>query len=228
MLEFLLAFSEKNNYTFSKPLTKRRSGMFFQSHKTSLLLSLVVLLGFLFWGCATTSYVKKRTKQIEDNTKTQMGQLEKKISSVDAKAEEAKSRADEAWAKAEELAKSQGYAGYQVIGEREVNFDFDRYDLTKIATDILDEIGTMMQQRPELILEIAGYTDDVGPDAYNLILGDKRAETVRRYLAEKFDIAIFRMFRISFGESKPKTLNDTISGRAANRRATLIILGPPE
>lgn len=191
-------------------------------------MSLVVLLGFLIGGCATTSYVKKRTKEIEDNTKAQIGQLDQKVSAVDAKAEEAKNKANEAWAKAEELAKSQGYAGYQVIGEREVNFDFDRYDLTKISKDILDEIGAMLQQKPELILEIAGYTDDVGPDAYNLILGDKRAETVRRYLAEKFDIAIFRMFRISFGESKPKALNDTISGRATNRRATLIILGPPE
>lgn len=202
--------------------------MSFPNHKTSLLLSLVVLLGFLFWGCATTSYVKKRTKEIEDNTKAQIGKLEQKVSAVDAKAEEAKSKANEAWAKAEELAKSQGYTGYQVIGEREVNFDFDSYDLTKITTDILDEMGTMLQQRPELILEIAGYTDDVGPDAYNLILGDKRAESVKRYLAEKFDIRIHRMFRISFGESKPKTLNDTISGRSTNRRATLVILGPSE
>jgi peptidoglycan-associated lipoprotein len=202
--------------------------MSFQTHKTSLLLSLVVLLGFLFWGCATTSYVNKRTKEIEDNTKAQMGQLEQKVSAVDAKADEAKSKANEAWAKVEELAKSQGYAGYQVMGEREVNFDFDRYDLTKIATDILDEVGAMMQQKPELILEIAGYTDNVGPDAYNLILGEKRAETVKRYLAEKFDVAIFRMFHISFGESQPKALNDSRSGRATNRRATLIILGPPE
>ena len=198
------------------------------NHKSFALLSLVVLLSFFVWGCATTSYVKKRTQEIEDNTKAQIGQLEQKLSATDAKAEEAKRLANDAFKKAEELAKSQGYAGYQVIGDREVSFDFDRYDLTKISKDILDEIGTMMQQKPELILEIAGYTDDVGSDAYNLILGNKRTESVERYLAEKFDIAIFRMFHISFGESKPKALNDTISGRASNRRATLIVLGPPE
>jgi peptidoglycan-associated lipoprotein len=202
--------------------------MSFKIHKSFVLLSLLVLVGFLAWGCATTSYVKKRTQEIEDNTKAQIGQLEQKISAVDAKAEDAKSRANEAWAKAEELAKSQGYAGYRVIGERDVNFDFDRYDLSKISKDILDEIGTSMQQKPELILEIAGYTDNVGPDAYNLILGNKRAESVRRYLADKFDIAIFRMFEISFGESKPKALNDSKSGRATNRRATLMLLGPKE
>jgi outer membrane protein OmpA-like peptidoglycan-associated protein len=160
--------------------------------------------------------------------KAQLDQLDQKISSVDAKAEEAKKMASDAWKKAEELARSQGYAGYKVIGERDVNFDFDRYDLPKISKDILDEMGASMQQKPELILEIAGYTDNIGADAYNLVLGNKRAETVRRYLADKFDIAIFRMFEISFGESKPKVLNDTQSGRATNRRATLMLLGPSE
>jgi len=200
--------------------------MSFKNHKGLVLLSLLV--GLLAWGCASTSSVKKRTQEIEDKLNAQTQQLDQKISATDAKAEEAKRLANDAWKKAEELAGSQGYAGYRVIGEREVNFDFDRYDLTKISKDILDEIGTMMQQKPELILEIAGHTDNIGPDEYNVILGDKRTEIVRRYLADKFDIAIYRMFQISFGESKPKALNDTRSGQAANRRATLMLLGPSE
>jgi len=202
--------------------------MSLKNHKSSVLLSLLVLLSFLAWGCASTSSVKKRTQEIEDKLNAQTQQLDQKISAVDAKAEEAKKMASDAWKKAEELAKSQGYAGYKVIGERDVNFDFDRYDLPKISKDILDEMGASMQQKPELILEIAGHTDNIGADAYNLVLANKRAETVRRYLADKFDIAIFRMFEISFGESKPKVLNDTQSGRATNRRATLMLLGPSE
>jgi peptidoglycan-associated lipoprotein len=205
--------------------------MSLKNHRTSVLLSLLVLFGFLAWGCASTSYVKKRTQEIEDMTKAnkaQIDQLDQNLSSTDAKAEEAKRLANDAWKKAEELAKSQGYAGYKVIGEREVNFDFDRYELTKNSKDVLDEMGTMMQEKPELILEIAGYTDNIGPDDYNVMLGNRRAESVKRYLADKFDIAIFRMFTISFGESKPKALNDTVSGRASNRRAALIVLGPPE
>ena len=202
--------------------------MFFKNHKSFALLSLLVLAGFLAWGCASTSFVKKRTQEIEDKLNTQTQQLDQKISGVDAKAEEAQRLANDAWKKAEELARSQGYAGYKVIGERDVNFDFDNYDLSKISKDILDEIGTAMQQKPELILEIAGHTDNIGPDEYNLILGNKRAETVKRYLAEKFDIAIYRIFEISFGESKPKVLNDTRSGQATNRRAVLMLLGPSE
>jgi outer membrane protein OmpA-like peptidoglycan-associated protein len=202
--------------------------MSFKNHKSFVILGLLVLFSFFAWGCASTSFVKKRTQEIEDKLNAQTQQLDQKISATDAKAEEAQRLANDAWKKAEELARSQGYAGYKVIGEREVNFDFDRYDLNKISKDILDEIGTMMQQKPELILEIAGHTDNTGPDEYNVILGDKRTESVRRYLADKFDIAIYRMFQISFGESKPKALNDTRSGQAANRRAALMVLGPSE
>ena len=203
----------------------------FGNHKSLIILGLLALFCFLTWGCATTSFVKKRTQEIEDMAKdnqAQIGQLEQKVSEVDAKAEEAGKRADEAWKKAEEAARTRGYVDYQVLGEREVNFDFNRYDLTKITKDILDEMGAMMQQKPELVLEIEGHTDNTGPDAYNEMLGKKRAESVRRYLARKFDIHVHRMFYISHGESEPKTLNDTKSGRATNRRATLLLLGPSE
>jgi peptidoglycan-associated lipoprotein len=205
--------------------------MSFKNHKSFALLSLLVLFSFLAWGCASTSFVKKRTQEIEDLAKSnqaQIGQLEQKVSAIDAKAEEAKRTADDAWKKAEEAARVRGYVGYKVIGERDVNFDFDRYDLTKTAKDILDEMGAIMQQKSELVLEIEGHTDNIGPDAYNIMLGNKRAESVRRYLADKFGIHTHRMFFISHGEFKPKTLNDTRSGRATNRRATLFLLGPPE
>ncbi len=201
--------------------------MILKNQKILLVLSLVSLICFLGWGCASTSFVKKRTQEIEDMTKAnkaQIEQLEKNISATDAKAEDALTSAKDALRKAEEAA---GYVGYKAIGEREVNFDFDKYDLTKIAKDILDQIGTSMEQNPKLILEIEGHTDNIGSDVYNLALGQKRAESVKRYLADKYNVAIHRMFYISHGEFKPQTLNDTRTGRAANRRAVLRLLGPP-
>ncbi len=205
--------------------------MLFKNRKCRVTLSLLALFAFGVLGCATTSYVNKKDQEIREMAKAnqaQIGELEQEVSAADAKAEEAKRTANEAWEKAEEAAKTRGYVGYQVIGERDVNFDFDRYDLTKIAKDILDEMGAMMQQKPELILNIEGHTDNTGPDAYNVVLGNKRAESVRRYLADKFGIHIHRIFYISQGESKPKTLNDTRSGRTTNRRATLLLMGPSE
>ena len=201
--------------------------MILKNQKMLIVLSMVILVGFLGWGCASTSFVKKRTQEIEDMTKAnkaQIEQLEQKASATDAKVDEALNSAREAIRKAEEAA---GYVGYKAIGEREVNFEFDKYDLTKIAKDILDEMGASMQGDPKLILEIEGHTDNIASDGYNLALGQKRAQSVKRYLADRFGIAIHRMFFISHGESKPKALNDTRTGRATNRRAVLRLLGPP-
>ncbi len=189
------------------------------------LVGLVCLLG---WGCASRSYVKKQRQELEYQTKTnkaQIDDLKSKLSTTDAKADNALSTAQEALKKAEEAAGYTGYVPYSPLGEREVHFDFDSYQLGKIDKDILDEIGNAMQQHPELILEIEGHTDNVGSDDYNFLLGQKRAESVKRYLAGKFDIALHRMFYISYGKTKPKELADTRAGQAAQRRAVLRLLG---
>jgi len=194
-----------------------------------LLIGTVCLISFLGWGCASKSYVKKQRQELDyqdQANKAQIDELKSKLSTTDAKVDIATKTAQEALKKAEEAAGYSGYALYSALGEREVNFDFDSYQLGKIDKDILDEIGTAMQQHPELILEIEGHTDNVGSDDYNLTLGQKRAESVKRYLADKYGIALHRMFYISFGKTKPKELADTRTGQAAQRRAVLRLLGP--
>lgn len=201
--------------------------MISKNHRVLFLAGTICLVCLLGWGCATKSFVMKETQAVEEKTKAnkaRIDQLDQKIADTDAKADEALSEARKALKKAEEAA---GYVNYGVIGERNVNFDFDKYDLTKGAQDILDEIGASMQGKPALILEIEGHTDNVASDAYNLALGQRRAQSVKRYLADKFGIAIHRMFYISHGESKPIELNDSRTGRVANRRAVLRLLGPP-
>jgi outer membrane protein OmpA-like peptidoglycan-associated protein len=169
----------------------------------------------------------QKTGEVDQKTeanKAQIQELENELSLTDAKADEALSEARKALKKAEEAA---GYVNYGVIGEKDVNFDFDRFDLTLVAKDILDELGAAMQGNPALIIEIEGHADNSGADGYNLALGQKRAQSVKIYLADRFGIAIHRIFHISHGEFKPKELNDSRTGRAANRRAVLRLLGPP-
>jgi peptidoglycan-associated lipoprotein len=194
-----------------------------------LIASLVGLVCLLGWGCASKSYVNKQRQELESQNqanKAEIDDLKSKLSTTDGKADNALSTAQEALRKAEEAAGYSGYELYSPLGEREVNFDFDSYQLGKIDQDILDEIGNAMQQHPELILEIEGHTDMVGSDDYNLLLGQKRAESVRRYLADKYGIALYRMFYISYGKTKPKELGDTRTGQAVQRRAVLRLLGP--
>ena len=189
----------------------------------------MVLICFWGWGCASKSYVKKQRQELDyqdQANKAQIDELKSKLSTTDAKADNALSTARAALQKAEAAAGYTGYVEYTALGEREVNFEFDSYNIEKIGKDILDEIGTAMQQHPELILEIEGHTDYVGSDDYNLMLGQKRTESVKRYLADKYGIALHRMFYISFGKTKPKELADTRTGQAAQRRAVLRLLGP--
>lgn len=214
-----------------KKINKTKPGDFimFKQQKLLVIISLIILISFWGWGCASKSYVKKQTQELEYQNlvnKAQIDELKSKLSTTDAKADIAGNTAREALKKSEEAAGYTGYVEYSALGEREVNFDFDSYQLEKIGKDILDEIGTAMQQHPELILEIEGHTDNIGSDDYNLTLGQKRAESVKRYLADKYGIALHRMFYISFGKTKPKELTDNRTGQAAQRRAVLRLLGP--
>lgn len=199
----------EENVNQEHELKNRRCLMFLKDHKVIAILGIICLISLLGWGCASKSFVMERTQEVEAKTtanKTQIQELEKKVSATDAKADEALSEARKALKKAEEAA---GYVGYSVIGERDVNFDFDKFDLTLGAKDILDEIGATMQGNPALIMEIEGHADNTGPDGYNLALGQRRAQSVKRYLADRFGIAIHRIFHISHGEFKPMELKTT-------------------
>jgi outer membrane protein OmpA-like peptidoglycan-associated protein/TolB-like protein len=72
---------------------------------------------------------------------------------------------------------------------------------------------------------IEGHTDNVGSEAYNLELSAKRAESVKKYLVERFGIAPERLETKGFGASRPVASNDTSWGRAQNRRVELVNIG---
>jgi outer membrane protein OmpA-like peptidoglycan-associated protein len=199
-----------------------------RSYRVTRWLTLSALFALLGWSCATRSYVQERTDEIQKMAQDNRAQIDRLMTDVSAAQDTAGmalGKADQALLRAME---AQGFGNYRILGEKEVNFDFDKYDLTKTAQDILDEIGMQMQEHPELILNVAGYTDNIGSETYNLLLGDRRAQSVRRYLTDKFGVGINRLFQISYGESDPKRLNDSSADRAANRRATLTLLGPSE
>lgn len=81
----------------------------------------------------------------------------------------------------------------------------------------LDEIVQIMEEYPAYSLVISGHTDNVGPDANNQILSEKRAETCRDYLISK-GIDESRITFVGYGETRPRASNETVSGRRLNRR----------
>ncbi len=184
----------------------------------------------VFFGCASTKYVNEKVKELDDKiqqNRDQIKDLSGQVAQIDSKAEEAKRGSEQAQKDVQEaLKKAVALGEYKELGRKEINFDFNKYALTNIAQDVLDEIGMMMQRNPQLVLEISGHTDAVGSKKYNLLLGHNRAESVKRYLSEKFGISLGRMYIVSFGELKPIAENDSPRGRAANRRVELRLLGP--
>jgi OOP family OmpA-OmpF porin len=67
-------------------------------------------------------------------------------------------------------------------------------------------------------ITISGHTDSVGSEAYNMKLGQRRADTVKDYLVSK-GVPASKITTKSFGESQPVASNKTAEGRAKNRRA---------
>jgi OOP family OmpA-OmpF porin len=104
-----------------------------------------------------------------------------------------------------------------------VNFCFDCDTLSSEARQILDANAmALINQRANATFEVAGHTDSIGSDAYNLRLSQRRADSVRSYLVQQ-GVDANRMSAVGYGESQPVADNGTEAGRAENRRVELRI-----
>jgi peptidoglycan-associated lipoprotein len=116
----------------------------------------------------------------------------------------------------------------QVVRREELNFedvhfDFDRFNLRPDALKILDEAITRLQANPDVRITIEGHCDSIGTVEYNLALGERRANSVRDYLASR-GVTNVRLRTVSYGEERPAADNSTAQGRAMNRRAHLAVI----
>jgi len=102
-----------------------------------------------------------------------------------------------------------------------ISFNFDKYDLKKESEKPLQEIADLLLAYPGLKSEIQGHTDNQGQDDYNLILSQKRAETVRLYLVG-LGVDSLRLTARGYGAAMPIAANNTREGRAKNRRVVLV------
>jgi OmpA-OmpF porin, OOP family len=102
-------------------------------------------------------------------------------------------------------------------------FDFEKAVLKPESFPELDRIVTLMTQNATMTVEVAGHTDSVGPDDYNLGLSQRRAQSVANYLKGK-GIKGERIGVKYFGETKPVESNDTKEGRSKNRRVEFKIV----
>ena len=109
----------------------------------------------------------------------------------------------------------------------DVLFDFDKADLKPDAKPSLDKVVTVLKSYPKATATVEGHTDSKGDDAYNQKLSERRAESVRKWLAANG--ADLKMSTRGWGEKKPVVPNakpdgkDDPEGRRKNRRVEITV-----
>jgi peptidoglycan-associated lipoprotein len=201
-------------------------------------LALAALTLLVTTGCATKSYVRKGDDTTRSDLSTSVGQvgteLERLQTDVDDRFQTQSAEIDDLSATAREALEravaagklAQGKLLYEtVLTDEDVHFGFDRAELSDQAKAALDEFASgVKEENANVFIEIQGHTDATGPELYNLGLGQRRAEEVRRYLNLQHGIPLHRMSVISYGERAPIATNDSLDQRALNRRVALVVL----
>ncbi len=108
-----------------------------------------------------------------------------------------------------------------------IQFETNKADLKPESHAILDEIGGILVQWPDLRIEIGGHADARGTDEYNRALSQRRAQAVLDYMLAKFpQIRAGQYVAKGYGESQPVATNATDEGMALNRRVEFKVLNP--
>ena len=99
-----------------------------------------------------------------------------------------------------------------------IYFAPNKTNISPFAAKALDRSGTMLKENPQIKVEIGGHTDPAGPEKVNQKMSEKRAQSAKKYLTDKFGIAENRLALKGYGSTKPIADNKTEEGRSKNRR----------
>src|SRR5216683_2702410 len=111
-----------------------------------------------------------------------------------------------------------------IVNMSDVLFDTGSYTLKPGAREKLAKISGIVLAHPGLVLQIEGHTDSVGGDEFNQQLSERRASSVREFLAEQ-GVSPSSISARGFGKTQPVASNETAEGRQRNRRVELVVNG---
>ena len=112
----------------------------------------------------------------------------------------------------------------QIVISDKILFDTGRATIKPVSHAILDAVVAVLRDYPKITIRIEGHTDSQGSNSLNQRLSERRAKSVRAYLAGQ-GIDEERMTFEGFGEDRPIDTNRTRTGRANNRRVEFHITG---
>ena len=106
---------------------------------------------------------------------------------------------------------------------KDIRFDYDKYDIRRVDEGILRENAAFLKKNPKMKIQIEGHCDERGTVEYNLALGERRANSTKRYLVS-LGITSDRISTISFGKERPLDPGQNEEAWAKNRRAHIVVL----
>jgi outer membrane protein OmpA-like peptidoglycan-associated protein len=122
--------------------------------------------------------------------------------------------------------KFQNRNNYAVLSEDSIPFQFGSSKLDTAHLSSLEQIAQQIKSNPNAILVLEGHTDSAGDETYNIQLGEQRLESVIRYLVVEQGVPMHQVYKMSFGEERPVSENNTREGRAQNRSVVVRLMGP--
>jgi OOP family OmpA-OmpF porin len=121
-------------------------------------------------------------------------------------------------------AAASGVSQSKITLQADTLYDFDKASLKPEGKATLDKIARDLSKIKLEVIIAVGNTDSVGTDAYNMALGQRRAQSVKAYLTSK-GVDGSRIYTESKGKSNPVASNATAEGRAKNRRTDIEVVG---
>jgi peptidoglycan-associated lipoprotein len=204
--------------------------------------SVTILVIALCFGLIVTGCAKKKVAVQRDRSSVQRSEEARRLEAEraareareaqEAKEKEARIKEEEArLAQKREFEKSlvakkeRGIEGevFETKMLKDIHFDYDQYDIRRADEEILRENAAFLKKNPQMKIQIEGHCDERGTSEYNLALGERRANSAKRYLIS-LGIAPDRISTISYGKERPLDPGHNEEAWAKNRRAHIVVL----
>ena len=195
------------------------------------ILIFILCFGLILTGCPKKTVVKEEPSVKKEETARLEAERERAVKEARER-ETAKIREEEA-KKAQEKEFEKGLVAKKepgIEGEifeskllKDIHFGFDKYDIRPEDTEILKENAALLTKYTTVKIQIEGHCDERGTVEYNLALGERRADSTKKYLLS-LGISPDRISTISYGEERPLDPGHHEEAWAKNRRAHTIIL----
>jgi outer membrane protein OmpA-like peptidoglycan-associated protein len=186
-------------------------------------------------AAAEAAKAKEEAEQARAAALAEQQAAQKQKQAAEAEAEKARQAAAKAEAEKADLRaqllnqlnsilQTQDSARGLIVQMSDVLFDTGSATLKTGAREKLAKISGILLAHPGLALQIEGHTDSVGSDEFNQQLSERRADSVRDFLAEQ-GVPASSINARGFGKTQPVASNDTAEGRQRNRRVELVVSG---